>query len=153
MHDMKPMPETARKMVERCVCAKVRAAARYVTASYDDALRPTGLRATQLAVLAAVGAGNSSSITAVSELLGMDRSTLSRNVSPLQRRGLVRVGTEGWRRSRALEITKKGRLLLAKAVPLWETAQEGLHRKLGYRDWAQLNNSLTRLLSPDNHQT
>jgi len=61
--------------------------------------------------------------------------------------GLVKVGIEGWRRSRMLEITKKGEAQLAKALPLWERAQKTLREKLGDRDWATVNGSLDRLLS------
>jgi DNA-binding MarR family transcriptional regulator len=134
-------------MVANCVCSKARAAARAVTSAYDEALRPAGLRASQLAVLAAVAIDGSVSITALARLLAMDRSTLSRNLGPLEKDGLVRIGGEGWRRSRTLEITKKGKSQLAKALPLWERAQETLRRKLGDRDWAIVRGGLDRLLS------
>ena len=137
---------TGRDIIENCACNKVRTAARSITGAYDEALRPTGLRATQLAVLAAVEADGSVSITALAQLLGMDRSTLSRNLGPLEKAGLVRLGTEGWRRSRTLEITKKGRSQFEKAVPLWEAAQQSLRGKLGERDWAAVRDSLDRLV-------
>lgn len=138
---------TQREIVETCVCNKVRAAARSVTGAYDDALRPAGLRATQFAVLAAVGIDGAVSIAALAQRLGMDRSTLSRNLGPLAKAGLVRIGSEGWRRSRTLEITKKGRAPLGRAVPLWKKAQETLRRKLGEHGWADVRDSLDRLLS------
>src|SRR5262249_54120359 len=118
-----------------------------LTAAYDETLRPVGLRATQLAVLAAVAIDGSASITALAKLLGMDRSTLSRNLGPLEASGLVKLGIEGWRRSRMLGITKKGEAQLAKALPLWERAQKALREKLGDREWASVNSSLDRLLS------
>src|SRR6516162_1029131 len=99
---------TPQEMVESCACTKTRASARSLTTAYDETLRPVGLRATQLAVLAAVAIDGSASITALAKLLSMDRSTLSRNLGPLEKDGLVKVGIEGWRRSRMLEITKKG---------------------------------------------
>ena len=104
-------------IVESCACQKVRVAARAVTRAYDDALRPVGLRATQLAVLVAVGIEGAVSITALAKLMGMDRSTLTRNLRPLEREGLVAVGLEGWRRSRTLEITNNGRTRLREALP------------------------------------
>lgn len=137
---------TPREMVESCVCTKTRAAARSLTNAYDEALRPSGLRATQLAVLAAVAIDGALSITALAKLLGMDRSTLSRNLGPLEESGLVRIGNEGWRRSRTLEITRKGETQLARALPLWEDAQKSLREKLGDRGWADVNGSLDRLL-------
>ena len=111
-------------------------AARAVTRLYDDTLRSVGLRATQLAVLVAVGGDNVVSITALAKFMGMDRSTLTRNLTPLERDGFIRVGNEGWRRSRTVEITKKGRSRLREALPLWKKAQETLRRKLGLRRWA-----------------
>src|SRR5262249_54358522 len=82
---------------------------RAVTRLYDDTLRSVGLRATQLAVLAAVGGDEVVSIAGLAKFMGMDRSTLTRNLAPLEREGLIQVGAEGWRRSRTIEITKKGR--------------------------------------------
>jgi DNA-binding MarR family transcriptional regulator len=119
-----------RQMVETCACTKVRMAARAVTRTYDDILRPTGLRATQLSVLAAIAIDGAMSIAALAEFLGMDRSTLTRNLQPLRKDGLVRIGAEGWRRSRTLEITDKGRQRVRAAAPLWERAQKLLMGKL-----------------------
>src|SRR5262250_1430032 len=101
-------------IIDNCVCHKVRAAARSLTCAYDQALRPVRLRATQLAVLAGVGVDGSVSITALADRLAMDRTTLSRNLRPLEKEGLVNVGAESWRRSRTLEITEKGRSRLRK---------------------------------------
>ena len=97
---------TEREVIENCACQKVRTAARAVTRAYDEALRPVGLRATQLAVLVAVAMDDAISITALAKFMGMDRSTLTRNLRPLEKEGLVRLGMEGWRRSRTLEITR-----------------------------------------------
>jgi DNA-binding MarR family transcriptional regulator len=67
----------------------VRAAARLITNAYDDALRPSGLRVIQFALLAAIGAEQSVSITALARLIDMDRTTLSRNLKPLEKDGLI----------------------------------------------------------------
>jgi DNA-binding MarR family transcriptional regulator len=75
------------------------------------------------------------SITALAKFMGMDRSTLARNLAPLEREGLIRVGNEGWRRSRTVEITRKGRSRLREALPFWEKAQATLRQKLGSRRW------------------
>jgi DNA-binding MarR family transcriptional regulator len=79
--------------------AVIRTAARAVTRAYDEALRPVGLRATQLSVLLAVAAEDPMSITALAKFMGMERSTLTRNLRPLEKEGLVTLGDEGWRRS------------------------------------------------------
>ncbi|MBV8338270.1 MAG: winged helix-turn-helix transcriptional regulator [Alphaproteobacteria bacterium] len=122
-------------------------AARVVTRAYDDALRPVGLRATQLAVLVAVGNDSSISITALAKLMAMDRTTLTRNLRPLAKEGLIVVGPEGWRRSRTLEITKKGRSRLREALPYWQQAQTSLRRKLGDQHWDRVHDCLNQLIS------
>lgn len=131
---------------ESCACHKVRMAARAVTRAYDDALRPVGLRATQLAVLVAVANDGSMSITALAKLMGMDRSTLTRNLRPLEKEALIAVGLEGWRRSRTLEITKKGQSRLRDALPYWERAQDSLRRKLGDHNWVNVHDCLDQLI-------
>jgi len=136
---------TEREVVESCMCHKVRMAARAVTRAYDAALRPVGLRATQFAVLVAVATEGAVSITALAESMGMDRSTLTRNVRPLAKDGLLTVGREGWHRSRTIEITERGRARVREALPLWERAQAALKRQLGEPQWTGVNQSLTAL--------
>jgi DNA-binding MarR family transcriptional regulator len=134
-------------LLRSCACHKVRMAARSVTRAYDEALRPTGLRATQLALLVAVAIGEAASIAALAQALGMDRSTLTRNLGPLQGDGLVAIGREGWRRSRSLEITRKGRERLKDALPLWQKAQASLKARLGERAWTAAQTSLETLIA------
>ena len=136
---------TAREVVDTCVCHKVRCAARAVTRAYDLALRPANLRATQLAVLVAIAAEGAVSIAALAEYMGMDRSTLRRNLQPLANDALVSLGAEGWRRSRTISITKKGVERMRKALPYWEKAQQTLHDALGVANWAQVVRSLDYL--------
>jgi DNA-binding MarR family transcriptional regulator len=136
---------TERKMIETCACHKIRMAARTVTRSYDEALRPVGLRATQVSLLAAVALEGAMSITALAGLIGMDRSTLTRNLAPLEKEGLLTLGSEGWRRSRTLAITPKGRSRLQKSMPLWEAAQKRLKQELGGR-WDDVQSSLDHLI-------
>jgi len=146
MHDMLYQDVIESYIAESCACHKVRMAARAVTRAYDDALRPVGLRATQLAVLVAIAVEGAMSITALAKFMIMDRSTLTRNLRPLEGEGLVAVGLEGWRRSRTIEVTEKGRLRLAEALPLWKQAQETLRRKLGEQNWINIHNDLDRLI-------
>ena len=135
------------EILSTCACHKTRMAMRSVTRAYDEALRPLGLRATQLLLLVAIAAEGAMSISALADTIGMDRSTLTRNVQPLEEEGLIQRGGEGWRRSRALKVTSEGRALMSKAIRLWESAQENLRRKLGQKDWATVHASLDRLIS------
>ena len=135
-----------REILEACACHRVRTAARAVTRAYDEALRSSGLRAPQLAILVATAAYDALSITALAEVMGMDRTTLVRNLRPLESEGLIAIGPEGRWRSRALEITKKGRSRLLEALPLWETAQRTLHGRLGDPGWDRVRSSLDDLI-------
>src|SRR5260221_732960 len=145
MHDMISMTNE-REILATCACHRVRTAARAVTRAYDEALRPVGLQATQLSVLVAAAVNNALSITALAKFVGMDRSTLTRNLRPLEVDGLIAVGREGWRRSRTLEITRKGRSRLRDAMPLWENAQRALQKKLGDRRWDIIRKDLDDLI-------
>jgi DNA-binding MarR family transcriptional regulator len=133
-------------MLSICVCHKSRMAMRSVTRAYDEALRPTGLRATQLLLLVAIAAEGAVSISALANAMGMDRTTLTRNVEPLEKEGLIQRGEEGWRRSRSLKLTGAGRSLMSRAIPLWEAAQRDLRGKLGEKDWAAVHTVLERLI-------
>jgi len=146
MATKKSSPVTEREVVEQCVCLKVRSAARAVTRAYDKALRPAGLRATQVSVLVAIAAeGGAVSIAALAQDMGMDRSTLTRNLQPLVSEGLVSLGVEGWRRSRTISLTKRGLERTRKALPYWEEAQARLRETLGAAGWADVVRSLDRL--------
>jgi DNA-binding MarR family transcriptional regulator len=133
-------------LINECACLKVRTAARAVTRLYDDAFRPVGLRATQLSVLVAVASGDAVSIAALSRMLGMDRSTLARNLGPLEDQRLVALGPEGHYRSRTLSITSKGEQLVRKALPIWEKAQEKLREELKKPHWTNLHTELDHLI-------
>ena len=136
---------TERDVVESCMCHKVRMAARAVTRAYDAALRPVGLRATQFAVLVAVATEGALSITALAQAMGMDRSTLTRNLRPLAKDGLLAVGHEGWHRSRTVAITERGHARVREALPLWARAQARLQRQLGEPQWTSVHQSLEAL--------
>ena len=122
---------TEREIIESCACHRARTAARVVTRAYDEVLRPVGLRTTQLSVLLAVAADDAMSITALAKFMGMDRSTLTRNLRPLEKEGLIRLGAEGWHRSRNLEITKAGRARSARGVAALEQGATGPEEEIG----------------------
>src|SRR5580765_5046717 len=133
-------------LINECACLKVRIAARALTRFYDDAFRPIGLRATQLSVLVAVAFGEAVSIASLSRLLGMDRSTLTRNLRPLEAKGLVALGPEGHHRSRTLSITSKGEQLVRKALPIWEKTQQKLREELKKPHWTNLHAELDHVI-------
>jgi len=107
-----------------CTCFAVRRAARHVTQAYDRFLAPTGLRTSQFSLLRTLRRCGPRSIGALAAELGMDRTTLGRNLRPLERDGLISIGVDpADRRGRALAITQAGTAKLAEAQALWEAAQ------------------------------
>ena len=122
--------EVTRRVRNTCLCLHLQQAARAVARRFDTALRPLDLTNGQFSLLMSLNRPEAASIGAVSTLLAMDRTTLTANLKPLERRGLVTVSVDdGDKRSRRLTLTVAGRALLVAALPLWEkehAAVEGL---------------------------
>lgn len=112
-----------RDMALRCLCFRSRRTARLITRDFDAALAPSGLKATQLTLLCAVALRPDLGMTELAELLGLEQSTLSRNIAHLRERGLVRAQPAADKRQRHLALTQKGRKLASRAYPLWQAAQ------------------------------
>jgi DNA-binding MarR family transcriptional regulator len=115
---------------DTCLCLHLRRAARAVARRFDAALRPLGLTNGQFSLLMSLNSPEPPSIGSVSALLAMDRTTLTANLKPLERRGLVKVtNDDNDKRSRRLALTPAGRALLVAACPVWRrthAAIEGL---------------------------
>ena len=119
-----------------CTCLALRRATRRVTQIYDAHMKPLGLRITQFAVLGQLGGAGAPiptaiSITVLARRLGLDRSTLGRNLRPLLKAGLVAMEGGADRRAHTLALTDAGRATLDKAIPLWRDAQRHVSEKLG----------------------
>jgi DNA-binding MarR family transcriptional regulator len=109
---------------EQCNCFAVRAAARHVTQSYDQILAPTGLRTTQLSILVRLKRKGPLTINALAEDMVMDRTTLGRNILPLQRDGLITIKPAASdRRAKELRLTKAGEKRLKEGLGGWSQAQ------------------------------
>jgi DNA-binding MarR family transcriptional regulator len=133
-----------------CVCFNLRRAVRTVTRHYDAALAPVGLTANQFSILAvlsgrAFSGGGPSTLGALATRLGMDRTTLTRNLKPLTRDGLVDTQRGDDRRQRAIVLTAAGRARLADAQPLWRKAQSQTVERLGARSLGDFYGQLQRL--------
>ena len=107
-----------------CACIALRRATRAVTAAYDAALAPSGLRVTQFSVLRTLARLGPLGVTRLAEKVALDRSTMGRNLDPLERRGLVHieVGVTD-RRERVAHLTPAGEAAIEAALPLWRDAQ------------------------------
>jgi DNA-binding MarR family transcriptional regulator len=116
--------EIADRVRDTCLCLHVQRAARAVARRYDEVLRPLALTNGQFSLLMSLNRPEPPNIGQVSTVLGMDRTTLTANLKPLERRGLIAIIVDGSdRRNRRLRLTAAGRSLLAAALPRWEQAQ------------------------------
>src|ERR1043166_3113633 len=127
---------------ENCVCFNLRWVARAVTQFYDSEMRRHGIRPTQGTILASLIAKDSWNMAELSDWLGMERTTLVRNLRPLQRDGLVKVGGGGRGRLVELAITAKGRKQVEKIMPAWKSAQRAAVRTLGEKRWSAILSDL-----------
>lgn len=138
--------ETTLKVRDACLCLHVQRAARAIARRFDEALRPVGLTSGQFSLMMSLNRPNPPSIGSVSSLLAMDRTTLTANLKPLQRRGLVEVTVDPRdRRSRLMTLTTEGRSVLAAAVPIWETTHAEIESRLDASDPDRLRRDLTAL--------
>ncbi|MCX7596167.1 MAG: MarR family transcriptional regulator [Fischerella sp.] len=126
-----------------CLCANLRIAARAVTQLYDGTLKPLGLRGTQFTVLAALMQTGLIKLTDLTNVLSMDRTTLTRNLKPLEEQGLIEITVGEDRRERLVSLTPQGRVAVEEALPLWEQAQTKMVQGLG----AEAVSSLLALLA------
>ena len=119
-----------RDAVSACAVMNLRQATRVITAYFDHELRSTGLRATQLNTLMAIEVARPATVSGLAEILAMERTTMTRNLQLLRRRGLIEPGR--------IALTPKGRRAAAAALPHWERAQANVAGTLGRQRWAAL---------------
>lgn len=146
-HDETSVPyEVTIKVRDTCLCLHVQRAARAVARRFDIALRPLGLTNGQFSLLMSLNRPKPPGMGSVAALLAMDRTTLTANLKPLERRGLVTVSAdEKDRRNRLMTLTPAGRALLASAVPVWERTHEDIDRLITGSDPETLRADLRAL--------
>ncbi|HHB76523.1 MAG TPA: MarR family transcriptional regulator [Desulfobulbus sp.] len=119
------------EIADSCLLSSLRLVTRAVTKIYDDAMRPLGLRGTQFNLLAATFLMGPVPISKLAEVLVMDRTTLTRNLSLLEKQGMIDISPGKDQRTRAATVTDSGKHVLKEAIPLWEKAQQQVTVKLG----------------------
>jgi DNA-binding MarR family transcriptional regulator len=123
---------------DACLCLHLQRAARVVARRFDEAFRPLGLTNHQFSLLMALNRPASARMS--------DRTTLTANLKPLERRGLITAAPDPEdRRSRHLTLTPAGRALLADAVPVWKRTHAALDRRLGPAGSDRLRSDLRAL--------
>jgi len=128
-----------------CAALNFRRTARAVTRLYDLALAPSGIRATQMAILTAVAKFQPLSMSRIGEILVLDQTTLTRSLRLLRKQGLLEISRRAARRQRFVTLTDSGVKALALAVPLWRVVQAKLLSDMGNNNWSVLSNQLERL--------
>lgn len=133
-------------MARSCAAFNLRRASRLVTQAFDQALKPVGLKITQFSLLVSFVLSPDSNLAQLAQGLGMDRTTLSRNLRVLEKKGLVKTYPGEDRREQRVEITHKGRGAVLEAVPLWHQAQERVVGTLGKENWDGLAKDLRAMV-------
>jgi DNA-binding MarR family transcriptional regulator len=134
--------EKSLKIGHACACFNLRKAMRALSQLYDDALRPAGVRTTQFTLLNAIRVEGPVTVRRLATAVVMDRTTLSRDLRPLERQGLVTVEPGADRRERKVNLTRKGAQIITQALPLWEQAQAQVAQGLGQKRLQRLLDDL-----------
>jgi DNA-binding MarR family transcriptional regulator len=140
--------ETTLRVRDCCLCLHVQRAARALARRFDEALRPLGLTNGQFSLMMSLNRPEPPGMGPVASLLGMDRTTLTAALKPLQRRGLIKLTIDPLdQRGRRASLTRKGETLLANAVPVWERTSVEVEALLEEGDSDSLRRSLRALSS------
>lgn len=144
--DTEPIARAARATAD-CVCFNIRKAARLISLRYDAVLKPFGLNAGQFAIIALLGAAPEPlSLGEAARALGMERTTLTRNLRLLDKAGLTRTRFDkNDARTKRLFLTQKGWSVLGSALPTWQRVQARTLSRLNKEGWPVLRQNLDRL--------
>ncbi|HTA40109.1 MAG TPA: MarR family winged helix-turn-helix transcriptional regulator [Candidatus Acidoferrales bacterium] len=123
-----------------CLCLASRRASRAITRAFDRELRPHGIRATQFSILTMLMGYGPTTIGDLAEALGIERTTLTRNLAVVEERGWVKIGIgDTDARSRIVTATPKARRAITAALPAWQRAQAAAGEAIGPSGLAALH--------------
>lgn len=131
----------------RCCCFGMRRAMRATTQLYDKYLEPAGIRATQFTLLVELSLTNAKTLTEIARNLVMDRTTLTRNLKPLQALGFISVVQSVDRRSKGYTLTESGKATLERSMPLWAKAQDLVEGNMGQDLYNSMYANVGKLVS------
>lgn len=135
-----------RQMARTCAAFNLRRVTRLVSQHFDHHLRPLGIKITQFSLITALSPPEERlTIGVLARGMGMDRTTLTRNLGVLVERGLVRLEEGLDRREHLASLTPQGREVFVRALPLWEKAQAEVTGAMGQEDWQGLLGGLRNL--------
>jgi DNA-binding MarR family transcriptional regulator len=131
-----PLPRAKLLEIARdCTYFNVRKATRILADAFDEALRPFGLRGTQFSLLVAIALIEDATVGRLAEVIGADRTTLTRTLAPLEREGLIESEQGEDRRERRLRLTRRGEERVAAATEAWEETQRAVFDGIGEDAW------------------
>jgi DNA-binding MarR family transcriptional regulator len=140
-----PLAELNLRGTGSCASFNFRRAARAVTRLYDQAFEPFGIRSTQFTILVGIAKSQPTSISALADLLVIDRTTLTRSLRLLKKQGLLSVSERSTKRQRFLSLTRKGERSLEVSLPAWRKIQDRFVQTLGDDYWTNFRNELEKL--------
>jgi DNA-binding MarR family transcriptional regulator len=126
-------------LVPDCTCHRFRQVARLLSRNYDAFLAEFGISIGQFSLLSTIASGEGDSITQIAEAVNMDRTTLTRNLTPLQRMGYIATTSGSDKRTRSIRLSPAGVKILKAAMPKWRAAQLSLEKQLGKTKTNMLN--------------
>ena len=130
-----------------CVSLNLRKTTRGISQFYNEALKPSGLRGTQFSLLMVVSKHGQMSLGALADFIVMDRSTLSRNLRPLEKQGLLSVVPDpADARGRLVSLTPIGQVAIKTAEPMWQKAQQHMLDGIGAERWSRIREDLSDIL-------
>ncbi|HWR09719.1 MarR family winged helix-turn-helix transcriptional regulator [Sporomusa sp.] len=142
---MKPIAGFYPKPPSPCLCLNIRRASRAVTDFYEKMLEPSGIKITQYSLLRHLEETEPVTISKLAALMRIDRTTLNRNMKPLNEAGLIEVNSGQDPRSKEVALTKAGKLVLTNATVLWDQAQASLQEYLGEYDSRHFNHLIAKM--------
>jgi DNA-binding MarR family transcriptional regulator len=145
---------TPRELINSiCCCFNMRKVMRAVTQYYDKHLEKSGIRTTQLTLLIELSTKNAKTLTEIADNLVMDRTTLTRNLKPLEKAGYITTLQPLDKRSKAYALTEKGQQVVNNCLPIWQTAQTKIVSSFGEEQYHKLLNDINTLIHfTNNHK-
>jgi DNA-binding MarR family transcriptional regulator len=135
--------ETTLHVRDHCLCLAAQRAARSLGRRFDEALKPVGITSGQFSLLMSLNRPEPPPMGAVASVLAMDRTTLTANLKPLERRGLIEILADTRdRRSRRVRLTEAGMATLDAALPIWIDTHAEIDERLGDADASVLRAGL-----------
>lgn len=131
-------------VARNCACNTARRLSRALTREYDRALKPSGLKSTQFMVLVGALLGRKTRVGTLAEHLGLERTTLTRNLALLERDGFVKTTQGSDARARIVNVSAKGRTAVLSALPLWKKVQKRVSERIDVPSIITQSNAMTR---------